>query len=144
MLRLILKKCRRRFPPSLKIENIKHLRRGTKTSRYLNHFTYTELFNKLQSLCENNGVQLIRINPTYTSQRCSACGWVRSSNRKGKQFKCASCKFELDADLNASLNIATNLRPIGQKERLLHRNKRGFYWNEIGRELIVPLTQKPI
>jgi len=127
----------------LKIENIKHLRKGTKTSRYLNHFTYTEIFNKLESLCETNGVQIVRINPTYTSQRCSKCGWVRSTNRKGKQFKCKSCGFSLDADLNASFNISANLLPIGRQERLLHKNKTGFYWNEVEKEFIVPSTQKP-
>jgi IS605 OrfB family transposase len=127
---------------TLKIENIKHLRKGRKSSRYLSHFTYTEIFGKLESLCETNGVQIERINPTYTSQRCSECGWVRSSNRKGKQFRCKSCDFTLDADLNASRNIAANLRPIGREERLLHKNRKGFYWNEAGKEPIVPSAQK--
>jgi IS605 OrfB family transposase len=127
----------------LKIEHIKNLRKGQRTSRYLSHFTYTEIFDKLESLCETNGVQIERINPTYTSQRCSCCGWVRSSNRKGKQFKCESCSFELDADLNASLNIAANLKAISREERLLHHNRKGFYWFEVGQELIVSATQKP-
>lgn len=128
---------------TLKLEKIKHLRKGNKCSRYLSHFTYTEIFNKLQSLCETNGVQIERINPTYTSQRCSHCGWVRSSNRKGKQFKCKACSFELDADLNASFNIAANLQGITKQERLLHKNRHGFYWIEAGKEFIVPSTQQP-
>ncbi len=41
-----------------------------------------------------------------TSQTCSKCGHVSRSNRKGKQFKCVHCGFSLDADLNASRNIA--------------------------------------
>jgi len=129
---------------TLKVENIKYLRCGTKTSRYLSHFTYTEIFNKIDDLALESGVHVERVNPTYTSQRCSACGWVRSKNRKGKEFKCVRCGFTLDADLNASLNILADLRPIGKQERLLHKNKKGFYWNEAGKELIVPSTQKLI
>jgi transposase len=49
----------------------------------------------------------------------------------------------LDADLNASLNIAANLIGITKQERLLHRNRKGFYWLEVGKEFIVPSTQKP-
>jgi len=128
---------------TLRIENIKHLRFGSKSSRYLSHFTYTEIFGKIGSLAFDNGVRLEKVNPTYTSQRCSNCGWVRSTNRKGKQFKCTQCGFALDADLNASLNICANLSPIGKKERLLHKNRKGFYWCEVGREPIVPSTQKP-
>jgi transposase len=126
----------------IKIENIKYLRFGKRSSRYLSHFTYTEIFNKLNSLSVSSGVQLEKVNPTYTSKRCSCCGWVRSKNRNGKQFKCDKCGFAADADLNASLNILADLRPIGRQERLLHKSKKGFYWNEVGKELIVPFAQK--
>jgi len=113
---------------TVKLENLKHFRKGVKTSRKLTHFTYTEIQSKVVNCCNLLGVQVEYVNPTYTSQRCSCCGWVRSSNRKGKQFKCKACGFAVDADLNAALNIATNLRPIGREERLLHKNRKGFYW----------------
>ena len=121
----------------LKLENIKNLRRGNKINRYLNHWTYTEIKGKLEQKCEEFGVRVTYISPTYTSQRCSSCGWVRRSNRKGKLFKCDQCGFALDSDLNASRNIAAPLRPIRTKERLLHKNKNGFYWNEVSQESIV-------
>lgn len=126
---------------TLKLEKIKDVRRGVQTSKYLNRWTYTEIKSKLELTCEKLGVQVEYVNPTYTSQRCSSCGWVRSDNRKDKEFKCSQCNFSLDADLNASRNIVANLRPIGVKERLLHKNKTGFYWNEIKQECIVPVTQ---
>ncbi len=126
----------------IKIEDIKYLRYGKKSSRYLSHFTYTEIFNKLDSLSLSSGVQIEKINPTYTSKRCSNCGWVRSKNRKGKQFKCGKCGFSADADFNASLNILADLRPIGRQERLLHKSKTGFYWNEAREEPIVPFARK--
>ena len=116
----------------LKLENIKNLRRGRRSSRYLNHWTYTEIKGKLERTCEKLGVQVSYVSPTYTSQRCSSCGWVRKSNRKGKLFKCSKCGFIFDADLNASKNIALNLPAIGRKERQQQLNRTGFYWNAVG------------
>ena len=120
----------------INIEDIKDMRKGIKSSRYLSHFIYSEIFGKLESVCEQQGVLVVRKSPTYTSQRCSECGWVRKSNRKGKLFKCTSCGFACDADLNASRNIVLELPEISKEVRLSHSNKKGFYWNV--------LCQKPI
>jgi IS605 OrfB family transposase len=124
----------------LRVEAIKEMRKGHRTSRKLNRFTYTEMFSKLESLCATNGVQIEHVSPTYTSQRCSKCGWVRNTNRNGKLFKCGSCGFTTDADLNAAINISVDLRPIGREERRLRPNRKGFYWNEVGGKPIVSLT----
>ncbi len=121
----------------LKLEKIYQLRKGRKSSRWLSHWTYTTLFDKLESLCLKSGVQILKVNPTYTSQRCSQCGYVRKSNRRGKLFKCNSCNFSCDADLNASKNIALDLVPIGKQERLQHKNRIGFYWNVVSQKPIV-------
>lgn len=113
----------------LRLENIKNVRKNKKTSKFLNHWTYTEIKRKLEQTCEKLGVQVEYVSATYTSQRCSSCGWVRRNNRKGKLFKCGQCNCALDSDLNGAKNIVANLRPIGQKERLLNKNRIGFYWN---------------
>jgi hypothetical protein len=123
-------------------ENIKNLRKFTNTSSLMKHWNYAELFDVLDSKLEKQGVLVNKINPTYTSQRCSACGWTRKDNRKSKKFRCGKCQCELDADLNASLNLSFNLLPIGKSERLQHKNREGFYWNVVGKEPIVPRVQK--
>jgi IS605 OrfB family transposase len=109
-------------------ENIKHLRKGTRTRRTLSHWNYGELFESLDRRLNSLGVQVVKINPTYTSQRCFSCGWTRKSNRLKKQFKCKSCGHTDDADLNASKNIALDLKPIGKQERSKQLNRKGFYW----------------
>jgi putative transposase len=44
-----------------------------------------------------------KINPTYTSQRCSACGRAASENRKSQAvFACIACGFACNADVNAA------------------------------------------
>jgi transposase len=48
-----------------------------------------------------------KINPAYTSQRCSACGHVASESRESQAlFRCVACKFACNADVNAARNIA--------------------------------------
>jgi len=124
----------------VKIENIKYLRKNVKSSRFMSHWNYTKIFDKLKDKCELSGVQITTVSPTYTSQRCSQCGWVRKTNRKGEQFKCTSCGFAADADLNASKNISFNLPRISKKKRLLNYNRKGFYYNLIGEKRIVSHT----
>ena len=123
-------------------ENIKHLRKFSNTSRKLKHWNYAELFEVLDNKLVENGVHINKLNPTYTSQRCSSCGWVRKNNRKGKQFKCTKCSFEHDADLNASINLSFNLIPLGKQERLQQKNRAGFYWNVVSEAPIVPHAKK--
>ncbi|KJU81631.1 protein containing Transposase, IS605 OrfB [Candidatus Magnetobacterium bavaricum] len=59
----------------------------------------------MENICEVVGVQLHKINPAYTSQRCVVCGNTHRSNRNGEMFECTSCGYTSDADQNASLNI---------------------------------------
>ena len=49
---------------------------------------------------------MVLVNPKYTSQTCSECGHKDKLNRKGNDFKCRICGYELHSDLNASINIA--------------------------------------
>gem|GEM_PF-1578406 len=54
-----------------------------------------------------NGKLLYIINPKYTSQQCLRCNHTNKLNRiTQRQFKCIRCKFEMNADFNASANIA--------------------------------------
>ena len=48
-----------------------------------------------------------KINPAFTSQRCSACGHMASENRKSQAvFICTACRYTCNADMNAAKNIA--------------------------------------
>jgi putative transposase len=51
-------------------------------------------------------VEIIVINPAFTSQRCSGCGHTTKENRKNQAiFLCQSCTYTDNADVNASKNI---------------------------------------
>jgi putative transposase len=48
-----------------------------------------------------------RINPAFTSQRCSACGHVDPKSRESQAvFRCTACGYAGNADVNAARNIA--------------------------------------
>ena len=67
-------------------------------------------FRQLRSFIEYKaklfGVPLILVNPAYTSQKCSICGFVDENNRTSQSsFVCLRCGHSEHADLNASKNI---------------------------------------
>ena len=49
---------------------------------------------------------VIKVNPAYTSQKCSKCGHTCKENRKTQSlFECVKCKHTDNADYNATLNL---------------------------------------
>jgi len=48
-----------------------------------------------------------KVNPAFTSQRCSACGQVDAKSRESQaRFVCTACGYACHADVNAAINIA--------------------------------------
>ena len=72
-----------------------------------------------------------KINPHFTSQRCSACGHVDPKSRQSQaRFVCTACGFAGHADVNAAINIAAGhavtarggdgeARPMNREPQLL-------------------------
>lgn len=55
---------------------------------------------------EDRGGTLIKVDPAYTSQACSACGTIdRESRESQASFACQHCGFREHADVNAAINI---------------------------------------
>jgi putative transposase len=53
----------------------------------------------------NNGGQLVKVKPHYTSQDCSNCGTRIKKSLSIRTHICTSCGLVLDRDHNAALNI---------------------------------------
>ena len=50
--------------------------------------------------------EVIKVNPAYTSQQCSRCGFIHKKNRESQaDFVCKKCNLKINADYNASINI---------------------------------------
>ena len=72
-----------------------------------------------------------KVNPAFSSQRCSACGHVDAKSRESQaRFVCTACGFACNADVNAARNIAAGhavtarggngvARPVNREPQLL-------------------------
>lgn len=89
------------------LTNIPRSGKGKKFNKKLGSWSPTELETFITYKSERVGKTIVRVNPRYTSQTCSKCGHRERNNRHGSIFKCKKCGFQLNADLNASRNIAT-------------------------------------
>lgn len=116
----------------VRLERIWNIGYKNPSTRWLRHWTNTIIRDKLISVCETNGVHLIEQDSTYRSQRCSSCGLVRKSNRKGKIYLCKNCGNTIDADYNASINHEVDIPEVPYNLRKMNLNRSGFFWKENG------------
>jgi hypothetical protein len=75
-------------------------------NRLLNRTYRKVIKDKLVRLEEKCGITAVEVNPAFTSQECSNCGFVSKENRKSQSaFKCTCCNYSINADVNAARNI---------------------------------------
>jgi putative transposase len=90
-----------------KLTGIRRLRMRKPQRSALNSWNYYQLEQFLIYKGQAKGIQVVHVNPAYTSQQCSKCNYVDKKNRKTQtNFCCQGCEFKLNADLNASRNIS--------------------------------------
>ena len=107
-------------PPgaTIVLENLKNIRdtskmgRGKKESKKRDHkrrlhsWSFAQLYSFVEYKAQACGIRVVKIDPRHTSQTCSKCGYQARTNRRSQSvFHCRSCGYQLNADLNASLNI---------------------------------------
>jgi IS605 OrfB family transposase len=88
------------------LEDLTHIRKRIKTGKKvrsrLHRWSFHQLQTMIQYKAESHGLQILYINPAYSSQTCSLCGQTGERNRR--LFKC-SCGNQQHSDLNASRNL---------------------------------------
>mgnify|MGYP000885754902 CR=1 FL=1 len=96
---------------AISIENLTGIRDGTnqqprnKTERRRsNSWAFYQLRQFLEYKGIKEGIEVILVNPAYTSQTCNQC--LHIGLRSDKKFKCGHCGWLGDADLNGARNIA--------------------------------------
>ena len=132
---------------NLRIGNMTRSVRGTeefpgksvKAKSGLNRSILDQTWGMMQSQliykAEDADREVVFVDPKYTSQTCSKCGLIEASNRTGEKYSCV-CGMELDADVNAALNVLSraqgareygepsSLRPGGRTEKSTSRAAR--------------------
>ena len=98
----------------LKIKNMTKSAKGTienpgknvAQKRGLNRVIQNSNWGQLTSMLEYKAQKLVKVAPQFTSQECSECGYTDKNNRKTQsKFKCISCGYQTNADVNASINV---------------------------------------
>ncbi|ACD66348.1 transposase, IS605 OrfB family [Sulfurihydrogenibium sp. YO3AOP1] len=75
-------------------------------NRMIQNFGKRYIKQKLERLQQLYGIEIIEINPAYTSQECSSCGYIDKKNRKDTQeFECKVCGNKTNAQVNGAKNI---------------------------------------
>lgn len=81
-----------------------------KADRFLKMWPYYDLQKKIEYKAKAVGIEVRKVKPKYTSQRCSCCGHIAEDNRPKvpdqSKFKCVVCGYKTNADYNAARNIA--------------------------------------
>ena len=87
--------------------NMEKLTKDGFNNKILRNWSYYQLQQYIEYKAEREGIQVRYIDPSYTSQTCARCGHIDKENRQTQEkFICTKCGFELNADHNASINIA--------------------------------------
>ena len=82
--------------------------RGSHLSRQMNRILRNcglgVIRKKLESLTEEYGIEIVYVNPAYTSKECNHCGYIDKRNRQGRDFKCLLCGYTIHADVGGARN----------------------------------------
>ena len=98
---------------AIAFEDLTHIRRQaakrSKTSKRRRNMLHQWSFSQLQEFttykAAANGIRIIMVDPSYTSQQCNRCGYVDAGNRNRARFDCKRCAWSDNADHNAAMNI---------------------------------------
>ncbi|ELY49578.1 IS1341-type transposase [Natronorubrum sulfidifaciens JCM 14089] len=101
-------------------ENLKHIRKRISNAAKFQQWAVAKFIKLVEYKVEDTVLFVDTVNPAYTSQRCSQCGFVHEDSRSDKSFECLKCDYEVNADYNAAKNIANRYCAYihrGQKSR---------------------------
>lgn len=97
-----------RAPAEIIVERLdfRNPKLSKRLNRLLSKFGKAEVARKLKDLEDRFGIVTTEVNPAYSSQEDSACGYVDKLNRpRQAAFCCRWCGSQRHADVNAARNL---------------------------------------
>lgn len=84
---------------------VRNLIKNPKLAKSIADAAWSAFIDTLLAKAEEAKRTVVRVNPAYTSQNCSACGHRQEMPLSVGVYECPACGLILDRDHNASLNI---------------------------------------
>jgi putative transposase len=84
---------------------VRNLVKNPKLAKSIADVAWSSFFAHLLSKAAEAGREVVRVNPAYTSQTCSACGHRRGMPLSVRVYECTTCGLVIDRDYNGSKNI---------------------------------------
>src|SRR5699024_5153608 len=92
---------------TIQLEDLSKVKESNLYHKVLENWTYFDLAFKIEYKAKARGLQVIKVQPHYTSQRCHYCGVIDKKSRVNQAiFHCQTCDYKTNADLNAARNIS--------------------------------------
>ena len=89
------------------LEDLTHIRdrvrAGKRVRSRLHRWSFRELQQLIEYKAQRRGINVMYVDPRYTSQTCSACSQL--GKRTKHRFVCPHCGLRAHSDLNASRNL---------------------------------------
>jgi len=85
--------------------NLSFLLRNGSLARHAHDVGLGIFYKLLDYKAMEAGVEIVKVNPAYTSQVCSECGCIVEKKLSEREHCCPHCGFTADRDVNAALNI---------------------------------------
>ena len=93
---------------TIKLEELSGIRQSARTSRKNNHSLHNWSFYRLAKFIEYKaalaGIEVVYVNPAYTSQTCPCCG--KRNHANDRNYVC-SCGYHTHRDRLGAVNILT-------------------------------------
>ena len=84
--------------------------------------------DKFEHIGRKYDIAVSLVHSAYTSKQCPVCGCIDDDNRKCQEaFKCVECGHEVNADLNAAVNIKNRVDITVLCKKLLKQCDNGSF-----------------
>jgi putative transposase len=85
--------------------NVKGMVKNHHLAKSISDAGWSQFLSILTNKAESAGRQVVKVNPSYTSQDCSQCGDRVRKSLAVREHRCVACGFVAHRDHNAAINI---------------------------------------
>jgi len=99
---------------------VRNLVKNPKLAKSIADASWSQFFTRLLCKAEEAGRVVVKVNPAYTSQTCSACGHRQPIPLSVRVYECPTCGLVIHRDHNGSKNIlADAYQAVGRHSRVI-------------------------